>query len=100
MARPQIPQPAPQAGKAAQLGVHQPQELLFSLAGGKWIGMVQSGPSFELLLWPTPQGPNLSLCVPSLWLPPMHMFFFKNLPKKQPMNLEVEEEMGAEAEHL
>lgn len=61
----------------------RPQELLLFLAGGKWMGMVQSGPSFELLLWPTPQGPTLTLCEPSLWPPPMCMFFEDSSKKKK-----------------
>lgn len=100
MARPHLPQPAPQAGKTARVGVHRPQELLVSLAGVKWRGTVQSGPGFELLLWPTPQGPSLSLCVsPACGYHPC-ICFLKNLPRKNPTNPEAEEEMGAEAKHL
>lgn len=53
-----------QAGQVAQAEVQQPQELLFCLAEGKQMGVVQNNPSFELLLWPTPQGLSLFLSPP------------------------------------
>lgn len=51
-------------GRAGSLGWgQQPQELLFSLAEGKWMQVVQSASGSELLLWPTPRGHGSSLFV-------------------------------------
>lgn len=89
MARSQLPRKGRQPGMG-------PQEQLLSLAGGKWMGTVQSGPRFELLLWSAPQGPTL--CEPSLGLPPVHVCFEES--SKKINSLEVGEEVGAEAECL
>lgn len=61
---PAWPDLSSQAVQVARVGVQQPQELLFCLAEEKQMGVVQNNPSFELLLWPTPQGLSLFLSPP------------------------------------
>lgn len=90
----------PWQGRQPGLGSTSHRSCCVLWQGGEWMGMVQSGPSFELLRCPTPQGPGLSLRVsPACGCHPC-MYFLKNFSRKKTTTPEVEEEMGAEAKRL